>query len=299
MHSPKSYSVDDPSGELAGEGTANAHFRFLSPGVDVGITGEVWRSESTATAHRTLNTTLASGLHIACGAGRAESKARGGGRFSAAGTTFALSYLEGQEVFETQVEPGDVRCVGVYLPDARIDDETGRIVDRIRALDTTLMQQISPFLIEVANRLLAPLPTDYGEAACRLVMEARGLEIIAAAHSMLLEPESETPIAHRHRRIARDASAYIDENLARKITIPELARAVAASPRTLTDAFRTNHGETIAAYVTRRRMEHATNLLRDGHTVSATASAINYSPNAFSHAFRHYAGVRPRDLRNP
>ncbi|MEM9313343.1 MAG: AraC family transcriptional regulator, partial [Pseudomonadota bacterium] len=175
-----------------------------------------------------------------------------------------------------------------------LDDDVGRIAESIRTVDAALIQRISPTVSEVAKRLTAPLPGDYGEAACRLVLEARGLELLAAAHSLFVDPRP-APLSQRHQRIASDASAYIDENLARKITISELGRAVASSPRTLTEAFRKTHGETIASYVTRRRMEHASALLRAGHSVSAVADAVSYSPNAFSHAFRHYFGLSPRD----
>ena len=300
MQTPKSYRVVDPSGELGSDADDGRHTQFFAPSTVLNnASGEVWRSEGRASAPRCLETTMASGLHIACGAARAQSRASGGKRFSARGTTFALSYLDAPEVFETRVEPGEVRSVGIFLPEACIDDETARVVDSLRSQGLPLVQRNSPPLLETANRLLAPLPADYGEAAVRLVLEARGLELLAAAQSMFQERRERTTLSQRHRRIAQDATAYIDENLATKITISELGRAVASSPRTLTEAFRKTHGETIAAYVTRRRMEYAAALLRDGHSVSAAASAVAYSPNAFSNAFRHYAGKSPRDLLAP
>ncbi|MEL7044308.1 MAG: helix-turn-helix domain-containing protein [Pseudomonadota bacterium] len=296
MQTTTSHHITECSGESQSQRDTSTSFRFLAPELaHGGNAGEVWKSESFATEPRSLSTTLSPGLLVACGVANASSRARQGDFFQAAGATFALAYYDRAEVFDTQVEPGDVSCVGVYLPDVLLDDDAARIVERIRTVDAALVQRISPTVAEVAKRLTAPLPGDYGEAACRLVLEARGLELLAAAHSLLVDPRPD-PLSQRHRRIAGDASAYINENLAQKITISELGRAVAASPRTLTEAFRKIHGETIASYVTRRRMEHASALLRAGYSVSAVALAVSYSPNAFSHAFRHYSGLSPRDF---
>lgn len=259
--------------------------------------GEVWYSRSTTAGPRSLTTTVEAGLHLASGIANIDSSGRSGARFRTDGATFALMYIDAKETFATQVAAGPSRCVGMHLPDSLIDGEAARIAERLRQMDATLIQRITPAIVDVAYRLCAPLPAAYGEPARRLVLAARGLELLAAAHAVLVGSKHREP-AGRQLRIARDATAYINENLSEVISLAALGRAVAASPRSLTEAFRTAHGETIAAYVTRRRMETAAAMLRGGQSISAVAFAVGYSPNAFSSAFRRYYGLSPREFRS-
>lgn len=94
-------------------------------------------------------------------------------------------------------------------------------------------------------------------------------------------------------RPALDAHPEADHRLA------DLARLAAMSPSSLRAKFATAHGQSVFAYLRRRRLTKAAELLRQGMDVQQTAHAVGYGhASNFTTAFRRHFGMSPRAYRN-
>ncbi|MEM0954743.1 MAG: AraC family transcriptional regulator [Pseudomonadota bacterium] len=275
-------SNNSPHTHVASLGESSAH----------ALNGEVWLSYVAESQPERSTRTLDSGLYVGCGIANVRSVSKYGDIFQAQGATFTVSLFESPEEFDTYSAGGTMRCAGIHVQLDGLEGETAALADSVRSQDERLMQKATPLFTDLALRATTPLPEVYGAVACDLVLEARGLELLAAAHSVFVAPLV-GKLSPRHLRIARDAGSYIEQNLDQKLTISSLGRIVGSSPRILTEAFRRAHGETVAAYITRRRMERAAGLLNEGQSVAEVARNVNYSPNGLSSAFRHHFGMSP------
>ncbi|MEM1403227.1 MAG: AraC family transcriptional regulator [Pseudomonadota bacterium] len=257
----------------------------------------MWHAFASSRHPETSHRIIEPGLHIGCGIATLISRGQNGDLLRLQGTTFIVGCFDEPEEYETNVDAGEVRCVGVRLSLDDLSGESLAVAEKVVEGRNRVSQHVSPMVLDLAGRLTAPLPLGVDEVASELFLEARGLELLAAAHSIYFSRQ-EKLVSKRHQKVAHDARAYIDEHLHRDVTILGLAREIGSSERVLTTAFRSVFDETIAAYVTRKRMERASQLLRLGQHVSEAALAINYSPNAFSTAFKQYFGVSPREVRS-
>lgn len=80
--------------------------------------------------------------------------------------------------------------------------------------------------------------------------------------------------------------------------LPAMARTAAVSPRHLTRLFRTRLGTTPARWVERVRLDHARQLLLDGHTVTSTAHRSGFgSDETLRRVFLRHLGVTPTAYR--
>jgi AraC-like DNA-binding protein len=109
--------------------------------------------------------------------------------------------------------------------------------------------------------------------------------------------------AQAQRRSRRDALArvirHVRENLARRVTLADAARAADLSPNYLAHLLKKETGRTFTDLVTERRMERARELL--AHTtlrISEVAEAVGFEDEAyFARRFRQCFNVAPRDYR--
>ncbi|HET9626782.1 MAG TPA: helix-turn-helix domain-containing protein, partial [Kofleriaceae bacterium] len=92
---------------------------------------------------------------------------------------------------------------------------------------------------------------------------------------------------------------FIAANLGRQISLDELARAAAVSPRTLARRVHAGLGMTPHELVQRVRVDHAAHLLETSHaSVEEIAARVGYAdPAAFRRVFRRFAGESPRRRR--
>lgn len=87
---------------------------------------------------------------------------------------------------------------------------------------------------------------------------------------------------------------YLDLNYDRPIKIEEVAEMVNLNRHYLSRIFRKKTGMSMQDYLTRLKMQQAAVHLKNGHTVSETASLLAYSDQfAFSKAFKRYFGYPP------
>ncbi|WP_222854086.1 AraC family transcriptional regulator [Fodinicola acaciae] len=102
-----------------------------------------------------------------------------------------------------------------------------------------------------------------------------------------------------HSAVAR-AMALIEARLVGHLTVAGLARTIGISHNHLTRLFRAETGQTVVAYVRRRRLERARHLLRETTmSIPAIAASVGIADlQAFNKACRREFGTSPRSLRS-
>ncbi len=172
-----------------------------------------------------------------------------------------------------------------------------RILKRARqAVGTAQMPSLAA---GAATRLQSMFTTPYRDAARRLYLESCALDLLAGQVASLSDEAVNEGVAElRHREKAFAARDYLDARLRDTPTIAELAKAVGTNEFTLKRAFKETFGATIFSYVSRKRMEHAAGLLRQGMSVSSAAHEVGYGcARSFSAAFRRQVGRSPSAIR--
>ena len=99
-------------------------------------------------------------------------------------------------------------------------------------------------------------------------------------------------------RLAEEATSLVERTLddGRGIGVDELATRLYVSRSRLCATFKAETGESVGAYVRRRRMERACELLDGGMAVSQVARRLGYPQQAaFAQAFRRETGVSPSE----
>lgn len=93
--------------------------------------------------------------------------------------------------------------------------------------------------------------------------------------------------------------AYIRENIARDVSVAELAKTVGMSQYYFSKLFKMSTGTTPHQYVMRQRVERAQEMLREGRTALATvATQVGFETQShFTSVFRHLVGVTPKRYR--
>ena len=93
------------------------------------------------------------------------------------------------------------------------------------------------------------------------------------------------------------AAAYIEANMDAKLTVEAIARHVGASGQFLKLNFPLVHGDSVAYYVLKTRMNRARIMLASGGmTIKQVAARVGYGSQAsFTTAFRKYHSMTPRE----
>jgi len=139
-----------------------------------------------------------------------------------------------------------------------------------------------------ANDALAPSRAGAGAAAHRAIAWPAG----AATADPLLRP-------HHVARLEAVVE-HIDAHLGEDLALDALAARAAISPFHFHRLFKAWSGETLKAFVRRRRLEAAASRLRYGHDEKVTALALACgfaAPEAFARAFRDHFGMSPSEWR--
>jgi len=177
--------------------------------------------------------------------------------------------------------PGGVAMRAVFL-----SDSLGRSV-RTRLPAACRIVEISPLLREVLRRAMRRKTLDR-----RVAAERHLLDVLLDELTLLPLVPLDLPIP-RDPRAARAAALIRGEPAARH-TLAEVARASAASARTLERLFREETGLPFGVWRQRARLLRALQLLAEGGTVAGAAGAVGYeSTSAFVAAFRRALGTTP------
>jgi AraC family transcriptional regulator len=105
--------------------------------------------------------------------------------------------------------------------------------------------------------------------------------------------------APRSRYVA-DAITYLEANLARPVTVPEVAAHLGISHNHLTRLFQAELDSSVVGYLRTARMALASHLLRDSTmSISAVATTVGIPDlQAFNKACRRSLGASPRQFRS-
>ncbi|MFK4082468.1 helix-turn-helix domain-containing protein [Kribbella sp. NPDC020789] len=103
---------------------------------------------------------------------------------------------------------------------------------------------------------------------------------------------------HRHPAVVT-ATAYIEANLGRPLTVTALARLAGVSHNHLTRLFQAETGDTVIAYLRHRRMTRARHLLvASTLSIPAIAASVGIPDlQAFNKTCRRELGASPRAIR--
>jgi len=157
------------------------------------------------------------------------------------------------------------------------DHELDRVLTEARRSIANLLQATLQYGASDVYRSAEELLVAYEEAAARTAETAAGY--------------------HQSVRMAKE---YVDRHFRSDLTLAECARHVHVSPGHLSRLFPKELGMSFSDYVTRKRLEHASVLLRSTnkkvHQISEEAGYQN--PHYFSKQFKEAFGVTPREYRN-
>ncbi|MBI4195179.1 MAG: helix-turn-helix transcriptional regulator [Betaproteobacteria bacterium] len=179
--------------------------------------------------------------------------------------------------------------------------------------------ELAPFLFqEFMDFRLDSAGLKFAREACRTMMDENSrrrffsLEIIHANLLLLIATVcrryehdlTRLAAVQAQRKSRRDALSrvvrYVRENLARRISLPDVAAAADLSPNYLAHLLKKETGKTFTDLVTERRMEKAQELLV--HTtmrISEVAEAVGFEDEAyFARRFRQCFDIAPRDYRS-
>ncbi len=92
--------------------------------------------------------------------------------------------------------------------------------------------------------------------------------------------------------------AYIEKNLANKITLEDAARELFVSSSTISQTFRNKMGVSFYRWVTQRRLIAAKTLIAEGLPLERVGAQVGFSDHSvFYRAFRKEYGISPRQYR--
>lgn len=122
--------------------------------------------------------------------------------------------------------------------------------------------------------------------------------LLALGRRDLADAQPHVILTHAQMGIAHAAHDELEASLA----LPHDARRIAArlgvSAATLNNYFSRVYGTTVAAYLRRRRVEAAAELLAGGASVAEAAVQVGYAnPSKFAAAFKHLMGSSPSDWK--
>jgi AraC-like DNA-binding protein len=138
----------------------------------------------------------------------------------------------------------------------------------------------------------------YRGAAKRMYLQAKVFELLAMHLDMISEQANQTPgLRLKPETIARlhYAKEILTTDFANPLSLPELARQVGVSDRTLQRGFQTLFNTTVVGYLIQRRLEAAERLLRQSDLkVTEVANLVGYEHlGQFSAAFKRQFGITP------
>jgi len=172
------------------------------------------------------------------------------------------------------------------------------------SLETILPESITdPVACErIGSILKATVPFYTGDQAARgLRMRAAMYEILAilAEQAALQAREYQQQVSNRRSRITIRACNYIQEHLAEKLQVREVALAAGVSYDHLRVRFHQEMDMTLVEYITRSRIRRTEQLITvEGMTLAQAGAAVGIpEPKYLSRLFHEYTGMTVRQFR--
>lgn len=107
------------------------------------------------------------------------------------------------------------------------------------------------------------------------------------------------PLKAEKPELIDQVMACVEADLARKITLSDVARQFFVSDSTISHLFKQKLGVSFYRYVTQRRLIAAKSMIMEGKPLEAVAEQVGFSDySVFYRAFRQEYGISPRQYRN-
>lgn len=121
-------------------------------------------------------------------------------------------------------------------------------------------------------------------------------------HTLLIKMLRKTEEGMDQREISQmwqGLSEYIDQNIGQKLTLSSLAEKCFYNPSYFSRSFKEKFGMTMTEYITRKRLDHAKELLAATDlSIEEISERCGFSDrSACTHAFSKYLGANPKDYR--
>ena len=214
----------------------------------------------------------------------------------------AIVPAEVTNTWECRESTATNRGVVVFVPQAFLsrvieqdwgaDPKNTEIVRRFLVRDPVIEVLLTRLAYEATNA--SPSGSIYAESACEFLAH----HLIRVHSSLSIAPPSFSGgLPARRLKLVLD---YIEENLARPITLRQLADLTGVSSRHFERAFRQTMGVPPHGYVLQRRVTAARHLMLDQPTLAIHEVALRSGFSGSSHfaaAFRRRTGYTPGEFR--
>jgi AraC-like DNA-binding protein len=152
------------------------------------------------------------------------------------------------------------------------------------------------------NALLKGIAQDIFECklpagfARQLYLQAKALESLAYLVHFLEQDRADIPLTLFERQRIYQAVELINEQYDQAWTISSLAKTVGLNEKKLKTGFKSLIRSTVHGYLERTRLTVATEMLKDGKSITETALATGYAnPSHFSKYFKKHYHMPPRE----
>lgn len=113
-----------------------------------------------------------------------------------------------------------------------------------------------------------------------------------------IQDRSAAPLKAEKPELLDQVLAYIEDHLAEKITLSDIAKHLWVSQSTITQTFRNKLGVSFYRCVTQRRLIAAKTLIIEGVPLESVGQKVGYSDySSFYRAFKQEYGISPRQYR--
>jgi two-component system response regulator YesN len=100
-----------------------------------------------------------------------------------------------------------------------------------------------------------------------------------------------------HTPVVEKTLAFVEKNFRIPISLEDAARAASVSAQYLSRTFSEEMHESFVNYLTRIRMNHAREMLKQGLSIKVVTHDLGYTdPNYFSRLFKRITGLTPREF---
>lgn len=135
------------------------------------------------------------------------------------------------------------------------------------------------------------------QSAARLAYESLGL-LLALCELDLSEARPSMLLTRSQMTLARTVREQLEADISAQHDVRGFASKLGVSASTLNNYFSTAFGQTVAAYLRRRRMEEGAALLAAGSDVATASLSVGYeNPSKFAAAFKRSRGMTPSEFR--
>lgn len=234
----------------------------------------------------------------------------GGARKQLSEGSMLVAYSDTPQIVKDSSDPGEkyLMVMLVCEPDALLQPPFGLEVDQLPVLLQTILHGTSAVSAdftmnaELISALQFLLNSDTADALSRPFLQAKSVEILCLALRNILQQEGQherSQISERERQQMNEARELLRERWQDPPTQEELVRHLGMGKSHLKKCFKLLFGYSITDYVLRIRMQHAQQLLAEGHmNVSQVAWEVGYEhPCNFVTAFKRQFGLTPKTFQ--